>query len=122
VFFAVLTIVYSVLLLGILGFASGTFLAFAAKKFEVKEDPTEAIIKAVLPNNDCGSCGYPGCAAFAKAFIKGEVGKDGCVPGKSQGTPELLEKISKMSVDELNKIYEESQEDDSKILKLLKQS
>lgn len=116
-----ITIVNSVLLLGVLGFAAGTFLAFAAKKFEVKEDPSEAIVKAVLPSNDCGSCGYPGCAAFAKAFVKGEVGKDGCVPGKAQGVPELLEKISKMSPEELSKIYEESKEDENKILQLLKQ-
>ncbi|PNR96667.1 RnfABCDGE type electron transport complex subunit B [Petrotoga sp. 9PWA.NaAc.5.4] len=113
------TIVNSLLLLGILGFVAGAFLAFASKKFAVKEDSRTEIIRAVLPGIDCGSCGFPGCAGFAKAFVKGEIGKDGCVPGKNAGVPELLEKISKMSNDELNEIYEKSNADEKEIKDLL---
>ncbi|MEA1885015.1 MAG: RnfABCDGE type electron transport complex subunit B [Thermotogota bacterium] len=83
----------SILLLGALGLVFGTFLAFAAKKFEVKEDPRLEKIMEALPGVNCGACGYPGCEAFAKAVIKGEAPKDGCLPGKRQGVPEKIKEI-----------------------------
>lgn len=109
------TIIYAVIVLGLLGFLAGTFLAFAAKKFEVKEDSRKIIVQAALPGINCGACGYPGCSAFAKGFINGEIDKNGCLPGKRQGVPEKLELISKMTDEELNKIYEEANGEEDKI-------
>ncbi|MDK2945402.1 (Fe-S)-binding protein [Geotoga petraea] len=109
------TVIYAVILLGLLGLLAGTFLAFAAKKFEVKENSRKIITEIVLPGINCGACGYPGCSAFAKGFINGEVDKNGCVPGKRQGVPEKLELISKMSDEELNELYESASEEESKI-------
>lgn len=90
-----MVIVGSILLMGILGLASGTFLAFAAKKFEVKEDPAVKEIIDALPGVNCGACGYPGCEAFGKAVAKGEVKPDGCIPGKRTGVPEKIREIQK---------------------------
>jgi electron transport complex protein RnfB len=109
------TIIYAVIVLGLLGLFAGTFLAFAAKKFEVKEDSRKVVTEAALPGINCGACGYPGCAAFAKGFINGEIDKNGCLPGKRQGVPEKLELISKMSDEELDKLYEEANEEEDKI-------
>ncbi|MBM7559840.1 (Fe-S)-binding protein [Marinitoga litoralis] len=108
-------IINAVILLAILGFLAGTFLAFAEKKFEVKEDVRVIFAENLLPGINCGACGYPGCPGFAKGFVKGEVKADGCLPGKRQGVPEKLTKLSKMSDDELNKIWEEIDEDVEKI-------
>ncbi len=83
----------SVLILGILGFVSGTFLAFAAKKFEVKEDPKVKEVLSALPGVNCGACGFPGCEGFAKAIVKGDAKPDGCIPGKRQGVPEKVKAI-----------------------------
>jgi electron transport complex protein RnfB len=85
----------SLILLGSLGLIFGTFLAFAAKKFEVKEDPRLKKMIDVLPGVNCGACGYPGCEAFGKAVFKGEASPDGCLPGKRQGVPEKLKEILK---------------------------
>lgn len=115
-------IINSMLLLGVIGFASGLFLSFVSEKFKVQEDYKLEVVKAILPGADCGSCGYPGCAGFARAFVKGVASKDDCTPGKAEGVPELLNKISKMSDDEINKIHEESQGDRSKIKELLAKS
>jgi len=83
----------SILVLGILGFGSGAFLAFAAKKFEVKEDPRIKEVLSALPGVNCGACGYPGCEGFAKAIVKGEAKPDGCLPGKRQGVPDKVKAI-----------------------------
>ncbi len=88
-------IVYSILLLGILGFGAGSFLAFAAKKFEVKEDPLVQEIINLLPGINCGACGYPGCEGFGKAVAKKEVKADACLPGKRQGVPDQVQTIFK---------------------------
>ena len=37
----------------------------------------------MLPNANCGGCGYPGCAGFAEAIVEGKVPNlSACRPGK----------------------------------------
>ncbi len=85
--------VYSIILLGGIGFVTGFGLAYLAKKFEVKEDPrVEEIIK-VLPGANCGMCGYPGCSAYAHAIVEKGALYDRCVPGKKSGVAEKIKKI-----------------------------
>lgn len=59
--------------LTIVGIILGLLLAFADKKLKVVVDERIARVNELLPNINCGSCGYPGCAGFAEAVIKGEV-------------------------------------------------
>ncbi|MBD3375528.1 Fe-S cluster domain-containing protein [candidate division KSB1 bacterium] len=80
----------SILALGGLGLFFGGGLAFAARKFAVKVDPKVADIKEILPNANCGACGYPGCAAYAEAVAAGRVPPNKCTPGGA----EVTEKIS----------------------------
>lgn len=67
--------------LGAAGLVFGGFLALAAQKFKVEEDPKVAEILEVLPGANCGACGYPGCAGLAAAIAKGEAPCNACVPG-----------------------------------------
>jgi Na+-translocating ferredoxin:NAD+ oxidoreductase RNF subunit RnfB len=57
----------AVVILGVIGIVSAVILFFVAKGFEVQEDPKIAEIQEVLPAANCGCCGFPGCAGFAKA-------------------------------------------------------
>lgn len=82
----------AIIILGVLGLFMGLFLAYAAKKFEVKKDENVEKIVAVLPGINCGACGYPGCIGYAEAIAKGaEIGL--CSPGGSE-VKESLEKIT----------------------------
>jgi len=112
-------IVYSTILLGILGLTSGLFLAFAASKFAVKEDPRVKLVEAALPGINCGACGFPGCSGFAKAYADGKVPKEGCIPGRRSGVPEKLEAITKTSQEKILAIWKESGEDAEKALQKL---
>lgn len=47
-------------------------LYIASKKFAVYEDPRIAQVSEVLPQANCGGCGYPGCAGFADACVKAD--------------------------------------------------
>ena len=46
-----------------------TLLVWANKKLHVEEDPRIDVIDEVLPQSNCGACGYPGCRAFAEAVV-----------------------------------------------------
>ncbi len=84
------TILYSVLVLGVLGALFGALLAVAAKIFHVETDPREAAIRACLAGANCGGCGYPGCDGYAKAVAAGEAPCNKCVAGG----PETAAKVA----------------------------
>lgn len=114
-----MTIVYSVLLMAILGIGAGVFLAYASAKFAVKEDPRIKLIEAALPGVNCGACGFPGCPAFAKAIASGSAPLDGCLPGKRSGVPEKIKTIVETDPEKLILFFEESGEDAQKALEKL---
>lgn len=74
-------IVYAIATLGLIGLLFGLFLAIAARVFTVETDPRVEAVKEVLPNVNCGACGYAGCVNFAEAVVHGETASNGCIPG-----------------------------------------
>ena len=60
--------------------AFGALLGFAAVRFEVEGNPLSDQINAILPQTQCGQCGYPGCRPYAEAIADGDsINK--CPPG-----------------------------------------
>ena len=49
-----------------------------SKFCQVKEDPRIKEIEGCLAGANCGACGYPGCAGFAKALVDGTAQLDAC--------------------------------------------
>ena len=73
-------ILIAVLVLGLIGLASAVILFIVSHKFAVHEDPRIAQVGAVLPQANCGGCGYPGCSGFAAACVK--AANEGSLEGK----------------------------------------
>jgi electron transport complex protein RnfB len=117
-----MTMVYSIALLGLLGLAAGTFLAFAAAKFAVKADPREKIIEACLPGINCGACGFPGCSGLAKSIAKGDVDFELCLPGKRSGAPEKVKLLLNMDQSRIDAAWEKGGENPEKALEILLES
>ncbi|MEW6357233.1 MAG: RnfABCDGE type electron transport complex subunit B [Planctomycetota bacterium] len=65
-------IVWSLVILTILGVVFALGLSFASKKFKVETDPRIDQIGDLLPGANCGGCGFAGCLAAAEAVVKGE--------------------------------------------------
>ena len=63
-------ILIAVISLGAIALVAAVILYWASKKFAVYEDPRIAQVAAVLPQANCGGCGYPGCSGFADACVK----------------------------------------------------
>ncbi len=60
----------AIAILGSIGLVSAVVLFVASKKFAVFEDERIGRVAEVLPQANCGGCGYPGCSAFAEACVK----------------------------------------------------
>ena len=78
-------ILIAVIVLGLVGLISAVVLFVASKKFAVYEDPRIGQVGEVLPQANCGGCGYPGCSGFAAACVKasesGSLSDLNCAPG-----------------------------------------
>ena len=81
-------IISALLALGTLAAGFGAVLGFAAVKYKVEGDPIVDQIDEILPQTQCGQCGYPGCRPYAEAIANGdEINK--CPPGGHTTIQEL---------------------------------
>jgi electron transport complex protein RnfB len=69
----------------------GMILGYASIRFRVEGHPLAEKIDAVLPQTQCGQCGYPGCKPYAEAIAKGEADINLCPPGGEEGIHKLAE-------------------------------
>ncbi|WP_371369031.1 electron transport complex subunit RsxB [Pseudomonas sp. QL9] len=74
------TVLLAVGVLLLLCLASGALLGFAAVRFKVEGDPIAEQVNALLPQTQCGQCGYPGCKPYAEAIAQGDA-INKCPPG-----------------------------------------
>ena len=75
-----MTLLTALLIIGTLALIFGAILGYSAIKFKVEADPLVEQIDALLPQTQCGQCGYPGCKPYAQAIANGdEINK--CPPG-----------------------------------------
>ena len=65
-------ILIALITLGVIGAIGAVILYIVAQKFHVYEDPRIGQVDAVLPQANCGGCGYPGCKGFADACVKAD--------------------------------------------------
>ena len=54
-----------------LTFILATLLVLAYRTLSVYEDERIGVVEGLLPNVNCGGCGYPSCAMFAEALVGG---------------------------------------------------
>ena len=69
----------------------GALLGYAALKFKVEGDPLIARIDAILPQTQCGQCGFPGCKPYATAIAEGRADINQGPPGGDAGVRALAD-------------------------------
>jgi RnfABCDGE-type electron transport complex B subunit len=75
-----------------LGLFCAAVLALAYRFLRVEEDPRLEAVEDLLPGNNCGACGQPGCAAFAEKLLVAEVTPGKCTVADS-GTLEEIASV-----------------------------
>lgn len=85
-----MTLLNALLALGTLALIFGALLGYAAIRFKVESDPLVEQIDDILPQTQCGQCGYPGCRPYAEAIANGDdINK--CPPGGEATIKKLAE-------------------------------
>lgn len=75
-----MNILIAILVLGAIAALFGALLGYASIRFHVEGDPIVEQLDALLPQTQCGQCGYPGCKPYAEAVANGEA-INKCAPG-----------------------------------------
>ena len=73
----------------------GAALGYASIKFKVEGNPLVEKIEAILPQTQCGQCGYPGCKPYAEAIAEGEAEINLCPPGGQEGVQRLADLLGR---------------------------
>ncbi len=75
-----MTLYTALITICVLALIFGSILGYAAIRFKVESDPLVDQLDNILPQTQCGQCGYPGCKPYAEAIANGdEINK--CPPG-----------------------------------------
>ncbi len=73
----------------------GAALGYASIKFKVEGNPLVEKIESILPQTQCGQCGYPGCKPYAEAIAEGEAEINLCPPGGQEGVRKLADLLGR---------------------------
>lgn len=85
----------AILALTLLAAVFGLVLGYAGIRFKVEGDPLVDQIDKVLPQTQCGQCGFPGCKPYATAIASGEAEINQCPPGGEDGVLKLAELLGR---------------------------
>jgi Na+-translocating ferredoxin:NAD+ oxidoreductase subunit B len=76
-----MTILIAVFALAVLALLFGALLGFASVRFKTEGNPIVDQIDNILPQTQCGQCGFPGCKPYAEAIAAEEAQINQCPPG-----------------------------------------
>ncbi|MEF2781749.1 (Fe-S)-binding protein [Erysipelotrichaceae bacterium HCN-30851] len=86
--------VTAIIMMLVLGAILGLGLGIADRFLSVEADERVEKVTSMLPNYNCGSCGYAGCSGLAEALVNGEVTVVGtcrpCKPDQKAAIAEYL--------------------------------
>lgn len=62
---------------------AGLLLSLASRRLPPNDDDLVSKVNALLPQTQCGQCGYPGCRPYAAAIVHEGAAINLCPPGGS---------------------------------------
>ena len=74
----------AIIIMGGVAFFFSTVLVIADKKLRVEVDPRIEEIAALLPQANCGGCGFPGCKGYATAIVMNGAPVGKCAPSGAE--------------------------------------
>jgi electron transport complex protein RnfB len=75
--------------------APAVVLARIAPRWRAPEQELTEKIDALLPQTQCGQCGYAGCKPYAQAISRNQADIDQCPPGGAAGVRALAELLGR---------------------------
>lgn len=87
----------------------GLLLGYASVRFKVEGNPVADQIDKILPQTQCGQCGYPGCRPYADALANEEAEVNLCIPGGNEVMIQIAD-ITGLEPKEMDESVEENKE------------
>jgi electron transport complex protein RnfB len=87
-------IVSALIVMMAIALVSGVLLGFAKVRFRIDRNPVVDSINLLLPQTQCGQCGYAGCLPYAEAITVGDA-INKCPPGGEQTIHRLAELLGR---------------------------
>ncbi|MCW4148067.1 electron transport complex subunit RsxB [Halomonas sp. 18H] len=78
--FSIISLLSAIAVLTALGVGFGALLGAVSERFKGDESSLVEQIDTLLPQTQCGQCGYPGCRPYAEAINQGDA-INKCPPG-----------------------------------------
>ena len=75
---SVLTAVSTITVIALL---AGLVLSYASSRLPADRNPLVEQVNKLLPQTQCGQCGYPGCRPYARAIVEDDTAINLCTPG-----------------------------------------
>ncbi|WOG26595.1 electron transport complex subunit RsxB [Endozoicomonas sp. 8E] len=94
-------VIFAIIALLALALVFGAILGFASVRFKVEGNPIIDQVNELLPQTQCGQCGFPGCRPYAEAIVSGE-SINRCPPG-GQSTINALADLLDLEPEPLDK-------------------
>lgn len=91
------SVLSAILVLLGLALVFGLILGYASVRFKIVGNPLVEQIDAILPQTQCGQCGYPGCRPYAQAISDGDA-INKCPPGGQSTIDQLAELLNQESI------------------------
>ena len=86
--------VAAIVMMLVLGAVLGLGLGIADKYLKVEVDERVEKVTEMLPNYNCGGCGYAGCSGLAQALVSGEIQTVSCRPSKPERRQEIADYLN----------------------------
>ncbi len=101
----------SILAITAIALSSGLLLGYASRFLAVKGNPVVDQIADLLPQTQCGQCGFAGCAQYAAAIAAGDAEINRCGPAGEAGVTELANLLGREVIPLDEEATEKSQEE-----------
>ena len=101
------TMLAALIALGGLGTLFGALLGYAAERFKVGSDPIVQQLDELLPQTQCGQCGFPGCRPYAQSIADGDA-INKCPPG-GQATINAIANLLDVTAPSLDEAHGEEE-------------
>ena len=76
---------------GVTGLIIGILLGIAGKLLHVAVNEKELAVRELLPGNNCGGCGFPGCDGLAQAIAEGNAPVNQCPVANAETHAKIAE-------------------------------
>jgi len=83
----------AVLIITGIALVAGLLLSLASRRLPGDSDQIVEQINNLLPQMQCGQCGFPGCRPYAQAISSGEATVNLCLPGGEETVQRLADML-----------------------------